>query len=316
MKRALLLLIAILFSAPAWAQVPAFVQSNYFAPSLPQTSVTVPFSAAQQASDLNAVVVRWFDPLITVLSVTDTKGNVYTLVGGAGSQPNVGSQTIYYAKNIAAAAPNTNGVTIVFSGPANHPDIAIVEYSGVDTVAPLDAITSTVAGNGPTSSATLTTTTPNDLIFAANKVQTTTLGPGAGCSNRIISVPNGDISEDCSAVAPATYTIDAKLSGTSGWIMQAVAFKPRGGRTTVEHISIGPVSQSIDPNLFGGVTGCLAGDNGCVSDFEISDEAGNTIRLPIGTHTVTINYVTHATVPTPQTQTQKAGTVTFTVTSK
>ena len=56
-----------------------YVQGNYATPQASQTSVPVTFTTAQSAGDLNVVAVGWNDSTATVSTVTDTKGNVYTL---------------------------------------------------------------------------------------------------------------------------------------------------------------------------------------------------------------------------------------------
>jgi hypothetical protein len=160
-----------------------------------------------------------------VNSVTDTKGNPYTQAVGPTVSASGGlSQSIYYAKNIAAATAGANTVTVTFNGPAVDADIRILEYKGADLTAPVD-VTSTGRG-GSTSSATaaVTTTNANDLIFGANIVTTTTTGPGTGFTKRIITSPDADIAEDRSVTVTGSYTATAPL--TSGaWIMQMVAFK-------------------------------------------------------------------------------------------
>ena len=50
------------------------------------------------------MVVGWNDSTATVGTVTDKSGNTYTLAVGPTIQSGVASQSIYYAKNIAAAA--------------------------------------------------------------------------------------------------------------------------------------------------------------------------------------------------------------------
>jgi hypothetical protein len=61
---------------------PSFVQGNFAAPQTAQTTVTVPYSGAQTAGDLNVVVVGWNDTNATVNSVTDSMGTVYKLAVG------------------------------------------------------------------------------------------------------------------------------------------------------------------------------------------------------------------------------------------
>jgi hypothetical protein len=107
-----------------------YVQGNYADPQTPQTTVNVPFTtAAQVAGDLNVVVVGWNDSTATVNTVTDSKGNIYTLAAG----PTVitgFSQSIYYAKNIVAAAAGANNVAVTFSVAAAFPTFGFLNTAG------------------------------------------------------------------------------------------------------------------------------------------------------------------------------------------
>ena len=118
----------------------AFVQRNYATPQSAQTSVPVVFTGAQTAGNLNVVVVGWNDSTAAVNSVTDTKGNVYALAVGPTAVAGKLSQSIYYAKNIAAAAANANTVTVQFNVAAQFADIRVLEYSGLDLASPVDVV--------------------------------------------------------------------------------------------------------------------------------------------------------------------------------
>ena len=204
-----------------------YVQSASSDPQTPQTSVAVTFAAAQIAGDLNVVVVGWNDSTATVSTVTDHSGNTYTLAVGPTIQSGVASQSIYYAKNIIAAAAGANIVTVTFSTPAKFPDIRILEYKGADPTNPVD-VTAAGSGNSATSSsATVTTTAAADLLFGANLVQTVTTGPGSGFTSRIISSPDGDIAEDEMVNTLGSYSATAAVS-SGEWIMQMVAFRAAG----------------------------------------------------------------------------------------
>src|SRR5207249_8251118 len=96
----------------------AFVQVNSATPASSATTVTVPFTAAQTAGNFNIVVVGWNDVTHSVASMSDSKGNAYSVAVGPTANANGGglTQTIYYAKNIAAAAAGANTVTVTFTG--------------------------------------------------------------------------------------------------------------------------------------------------------------------------------------------------------
>ena len=208
-----------------------FIQGNYAVPSS-ATTVTVTFKAAQTAGNLNVVVVGWNDASTTVSSVTDTSGNTYVRAVG----PTVGggiSQSIYYAKSIAGAAANANIVTVTFSAAANAPDIRILEYSGLNTTAPLD-VTAAASGRGTSvSSGSATTTSANELILGATTVSATTSGVGSGFTKRIQTVPDSDLVEDQIVTATGSYAATSTVTGGT-WVAQMATFSasPSAGDTT------------------------------------------------------------------------------------
>jgi hypothetical protein len=205
-----------------------FVQVNSATPQTPQSSVTVSYKSAQIAGDLNVVVVGWNDSIAVVTSVTDTKGNVYQLAVGPTVQTGTASQSIYFAKNIAGATANGNAVTVKFNTAARYADIRILEYSGLDRTNPVDAVAAGQGNSSTSNSGAVTTGNANDLLFAANLVQTGTSAAGAGFTSRIITSPDGDIAEDRIVSAIGSYSATAPLSSAGGWIMQMVAFKVAG----------------------------------------------------------------------------------------
>src|SRR6267143_982288 len=128
-----------------------FVQVAYATPQIDSASVTVKYAAAQTAGNLNVIAVGWNDTTAAVTSLTDTKGNIYVRAVGPTTYPGALTQSLYYAKNIAAAAAGTNSVTVKFSVAAVWVDVRILEYAGLDTAAPLDATAGTYRGTAPTS---------------------------------------------------------------------------------------------------------------------------------------------------------------------
>ena len=106
-------------------------------------SVAIAYPAAQTAGNLNMVAVMWGDTTATVSSVTDSKGNTYTLAVGPTTATGLTS-SIYYAKNIAAGS---NTVTVKFNQAAAIPTCNVLEYSGLDTANPLD-VTAAATGTG------------------------------------------------------------------------------------------------------------------------------------------------------------------------
>ncbi len=205
-----------------------YIQSNYADPQSSAARVSITYGLQQAAGDLNVVVVGWADTSTNVGSVTDTSGNVYTLAAGPTQQPGFLTQSIYYAKNIAAAATNGNTVTVTFSAAASFPDVRILEYSGADLNNPLDVMVAGTGTSSPTSSGPLATNNPNDLLFGATTVWTSNTGAGTGYALRILSQPDHDLVEDQMVTQTGSYTATAPLNNAGPWIMHLIAFKAAG----------------------------------------------------------------------------------------
>ena len=276
-----------------------YVQGNNSDPQASNTSVKVTYTAAQVAGDLNVIAVGWNDSTATVSTVTDTTGNVYTRAVGPTVISGLESQSIYYAKNIAAATAGANSVTVTFSAAAAFPDIRILEYSGADPNNPVD-VTAAASGNSATSSSgAVTTTNSTDLLFGANMVQTSTTGPGTGFASRMLTSPDGDIAEDEMVTATGSYSATAPL--TSGqWIMQMVAFRTPAGGTGA------PTVSSVSPN-----SGTTAGGT-AVTITGTNFATGATVTF--GTAAATNVAVVNSTTVAATTPAGSAGAVTVTVT--
>jgi hypothetical protein len=178
------------------------------------------------------VIVGWNDTTAQVSSVTDSKGNLYQLAVGPTQLNGALSQSIYYAKNISAAAAGTNTVTVSFASAAHYPDIRILEYSGIDPLSPVDVVVSSTGNSTTTSTDSVTTRNASDLLIGANTVQTITNGAGGGFTQRLLTSPDGDIAEDRVVTATGSYSAAAPLNSTGLWIMQMVACRVAGANPT------------------------------------------------------------------------------------
>jgi hypothetical protein len=251
-----------IFPPSALASGIAFVQVNYSDQLASASTVTVTFNSAQASGDLNVVVVGWNDATAQVNSVTDSKGNHYTAAVGPTVQTGTATQVIYYAMNIASATAGSNTVTVTFNTAASYPDIRIVEYSGISQTSAVDVFAAAQGSGSPSSSGSVTTTNPNDLLVGANLVQHTTTGAGSGFTSRVITNPDEDILEDSVVSATGSYSATAPITG-GAWIMQMVAF--RGATTAtaiklVQHGSVdngGAATSSAVVTLSGVATGDL-----------------------------------------------------------
>jgi hypothetical protein len=220
----------------------AYAQGNSVDSQTSQTTFTLSFLSAQNAGDLNVVVVGWGGTAL-VQSVTDTRGNTYVLAVGPTTHtwppnqpPGVlgGTQTqaIYYAKSIVSAAAAANSVTVTFNGATTSAGIKIAEYSGLSTTNPVDVSVGHAGGVTQlttVSSGTANTSNAHDLLVGADTTDTFTNGPGAAYTSRIFT---NDILEDEEVKTTGSYSATASI-GTDAppngqvihYVIQMVAFR-------------------------------------------------------------------------------------------
>jgi len=196
----------------------SFAQVAAATPQTPTATVSVSYPGAQTLGDMNVVVVGWNDTTATVQSVKDSAGNSYSLAIGPTSGTAL-RQSIYYAPNIVGGS---NTVTVTFSQAAVYPDVRILEYKGVTT---LDVTSGASGSSTSANSGSVTTTSANELIFAANIVATTTKAAGSGFTSRLITSPDGDIAEDKVVTTAGSNSATATLTSSGPWIMQMATFK-------------------------------------------------------------------------------------------
>ena len=253
-----------------------YVQGNYATPQTPQSTVSVTFNGAQTSGNLNVVAIGWDDSSSAVASVADQRGNTYLLGVGPTVIPNVKTQAIYYAANIAGSAAGTNRVTVTFSGSAKYPDVRLAEYSGIDTANPVDSGAEGSGNSGLSSSGPMTTHSANTLLVSANTVLTTTTAAGSGWTRRYITSPNADILQDRVVTSAGSYTATAPLSPASSWIMQALAFR-------VASVTGGEAAQTV-PAAPRSVS-ATAGDAAITVSWTAPNDGGS----PISGYTLTAN---------------------------
>ncbi len=239
--------------------IPAFVQSNFATPQSNRTSVTLPFTGAQRAGNLNVVIVGWSDTTQRVNSVTDTKGNTYSLAIGPTQIAGSVSQSIYYAANIAGAAAGANSVTVTFSASAPYPDVRILEYRGVAHSSPVDATAGATGSAVSTSSGAGTTSNPIDLVVGGLNTGAVASAPGSGFTLRMITTPNGDLAEDRVVTTTGSYSATASLAYPGDWVVQMVAFKAAPPDGTPPNVSV--TAPASGANLSGTVTVTVNADD-------------------------------------------------------
>ena len=212
----------LLMVLPLFARI-NFVQQNYATSNPSGSSVVMAYPAAQTAGNLNIVVVGWKDTSTAVRSVTDSRGNTYTLAVGPTSGTAL-TQSIYYAKNIAGGS---NTVTVTFNQAAAYPDVRVLEYSGADPMTPLDATAAAVGNSRHGNSGPATITTLNELIFGAGMTVGTYRPADNGFTKRVIT-NFGDIAEDATVLSMGSYSATTSLKSSAPWVMQMATFRANG----------------------------------------------------------------------------------------
>ena len=200
----------------------AFAQANTCPATLQASniSITCAYSAAQTAGDLNIVAIGWGDTTAVISAVTDSQGNLYTLVAGPIRGTGL-SQSLYYAKNVKAGS---NTVTVTFNQAAVYPDVRILEYKGIDTVSPLDQTASAIGTGTTANSGSASTQYASELIFGTGTNGGNFSAPGTGFTSRMINI-YGNIAEDKTVSVTGSYNATATISGSQPWVMQMATFK-------------------------------------------------------------------------------------------
>ncbi len=189
------------------------------------TTTTTYFNLIPTPGDLFLVFLHW-----------DGAGITATISGGANTFIALGPQIdmgggnyiqAWYAKNVSY----TNGVTANFSGPvANISLVDVIEYSGLDTVAPLDAGTyhmNTGSGTlalttGPSGATTAQYETVIGLFGFAD-YQDYPFTPGPGYTVELIDATS--LIEDMAVSNTGSYTATATATGTNSYGAIIVGFK-------------------------------------------------------------------------------------------
>lgn len=188
-------------------------------------SAAVAFSSGNTAGNMVIAFVRMSTTTQTV-KVTDKNGNTYTDAVSQ-SQTTDGSQIhLFYAKNVKAGA---NTVTATFSGTNSHPWLAVYEYSGLSASAPLDQ-TAHAQGKStsPSSGATSTTSSANELVFAGLGLpssSTVTVAAGSGYQlERQTTSGTRAADEEKVATATGSFSGTFAISGSTNWSALVATF--------------------------------------------------------------------------------------------
>jgi hypothetical protein len=220
----------------------SYVQGTAVVSARSGTEASASFPSTQAAGDLDLVFIAWRNAAAQVVSVSDTSGNLY-LRAGSIANAGVATQVVYYANNVARAAPGRNKVTVVFSNPVEQTALGIAEYHGVDPLEPID-VTAGVAGTaGTADSGSLAISNAHDLLVASAFTAGRLLGPPPFYRQRLLPDGGSFVLADNAFSAPGTYSATARQSLDSWYVMQLVAL--RGSRKASDIRAPYPKSQVI-----------------------------------------------------------------------
>jgi hypothetical protein len=168
--------------------------------------------------------VKWGNQALSVSSVTDNKGNVYTsAVGPTNWNGTLKSAQTFYAKNIVGGgAPIT--ITVTLTGNSNSSfHLYQFEYTNIDPANPIDT-TCAAAGVGTAiSCGPVTTNFANDLLYAVAFNDSAVTNGGAGFTT--LSTYHSNLMESMQTTAAGSYTGAASNTLSTSWFMQLLAIK-------------------------------------------------------------------------------------------
>jgi hypothetical protein len=204
-----------------------FVQVASDTSSGSATTASATFSQAQGAADLIVLVVGWVGGAVPITQVSDSVGNGYATAFGPTRISAGISQSIYYAKGIAAAPAGTNTVTVTLGAAVNPLDLRALEYAGLDPVAPLDTAAGFGGRNTSADSTPVTTGTPRELVFGAGITLGSFTGAGAAFTLRKLTSTtfNLGVVEDRVVSSTGSYSADAPLASNASYVMQVATFR-------------------------------------------------------------------------------------------
>lgn len=232
----------------------AFVQKKGAQTQATATTLALTLDAPVASGGLIAGIVSWGSASSLISSITDDKGNTYTLLNSSpdiqlDTQGDTISACTFYGKNL------TGGPTIItatFSSTVIRRGLGVIEFSGRDASAPLDQHTS-ITNSGIAASADalqcpdgsdVTPTTDNQDVFAAamhlDATQTAAFySVGTGYSNYLETFNSGNrpsnaiesLSQTTAAAVRAKFTPSSASNDNYAFIMTFKA--AAGGAETI-----------------------------------------------------------------------------------
>ena len=189
---------------------------------------SLPFASANTAGNWIGVAIRAGN-VGQVLSVTDSRGNVYRKAVQLDETTDRTSLALYYAENVAGGS-NTVTVTKSISGGSLR--LSVVEYSGVASSGSLDTVAAARGSTASPSSGPASATVPGELVLGlittANS-STPTAGSGFTIQERVPTSGPKLIVEDKVQSAAGSATASLSLSSSDNWGALVATFRPASG---------------------------------------------------------------------------------------
>jgi hypothetical protein len=204
----------------------AYVQQlKLAADASPATSAS--FSKASVVGNLIVVVVVGTSSQSTVSSVTDNKGNTYTLVPGSLYTTTWSNISVYYAQVTAGGSGLT--VTVAWDDAKEAVRFVGNEFTGFSGRPTVDQVKVAVGSSTtPASGTTDTTARPYELVIgvlARDGTSAATVGFGTGFSNVNTTTSTTAASMESRAVTTASgYNATFTLTQQRAWIAEAITF--------------------------------------------------------------------------------------------
>jgi hypothetical protein len=241
----------------------------------------------------------------TVIGVTDTAGNRYAEAGPAQSiDASAGSVVdIWYAKNSAAGATT---VTVTPSLAVTNAGVAIWEFSGVNTAAPLDqtAVLSSQPSSAAPTGASVTTKAAAEVVISLAAVAGSVTGISAGNAFVSDSSLKGNGWAHLVTAAVGTYAAQWTQNPAGTLASSTVSFKAATGISACDlnaDGAINPVDVQMATNMNLGLLTCtanIAGPGVCspLVIQQITNAAVTGICTTANLHTVVLNWTASTTL--------------------
>ena len=218
----------------------SYVQSNSQTNSSSSvTSLAVTLPAASTTGNLIVVSLSYARRTPIVSSVTDNKGNTYLrALGPTDYGTGTDRAYTYYARNITGGGAPIQ-VTATLSGGNSNGffELYATEYQGIDTVAPLDQTSETLGTGNPVTSAAVTTTAPDEILYAFCDGQSGGITLNAPFTTRM--VPNGNPVGDASVTSIGSYSLTGTITA-GNWGCHLLSFRHFGTRQAITGVGMSP----------------------------------------------------------------------------